>query len=280
MLDRVKKSGWWTAITGAGHRWSEVDGDQRAAAIAYYLLISLLPVIIILVNAVSLFVEREAAASMVIKLINQYTPLTSGQERAAVDTVQSLLDARGAISVVAFVLLLGGLLQFQRTMLRTINRVWRTPLYRWWRGKLKGIALLGVTGSALMVGMLLPVLARLVGQWLLSFPAIPGWTFTLVFKLRPWVALFYGLTMIYRLAPNRDTRFSEVWPSALGATIVIWLGELLFLVYAVNVGRFNLVYGTLGVVMALFLWIYLSSSVGVFGVCVCAVQAETRERNA
>ncbi len=127
-----------------------------------------------------------------------------------------------------------------------------------------------------MIGILLPGLVRLVREWLKSYLAFPPWTFALMFHLLPWIVLFYGLIMIYKLAPSRPPKFSEVWLGALDATVFIWLGELLFLVYASNVAHFNVVYGALGGILAFLLWVYLSGCVGVFGVCVCAAQAEVR----
>ncbi|MGL5019952.1 MAG: YhjD/YihY/BrkB family envelope integrity protein, partial [Luteolibacter sp.] len=50
-----------------------------------------------------------------------------------------------------------------------------------------------------------------------------------------------------------------------------------FLLQAAHLGRFNALYGTLGTIVAFLLWLYLSSCVGVFGVCFCATQAEARE---
>jgi Ca2+-transporting ATPase len=42
-------------------------------------------------------------------------------------------------------------------------------------------------------------------------------------------------------------------------------------------GRFNALYGALGSIVAFLLWLYLSSCVGVFGVCFCAAQTEVRK---
>jgi YihY family inner membrane protein len=142
---------------------------------------------------------------------------------------------------------------------------------------LQSLGLLGIAASAAVVGILLPGVARLIQRWLTTRLALPEWAFALVFSLIPWLVLFCGLTMIYKLAPSRVTGFAEVWLGGLAATVVIWIGELVFLSYAVNVARFNVLYGALGGAMAVLLWIYLSSCVGVFGVCVCAAQAEARQ---
>lgn len=254
-----------------------MDGDQHAAAFAYYLLLSLLPLTILLVTAGSLLVERDVATQSLVKLGNHYTVLTAEQERSAVTTIHGMLEARGTISLAAFPLLLWGALQFLRTLIQTMNRVWQSRPYNWWRLPLKGLGLLGIMVSAAFIGILLPGWAQLVQPWLASHLDFPQWAVGLPFQLIPWFVLFYGLLMIYRLAPSRPTTFSEVWLGALGATVLIGLGERLFLIYAATFAQFNVLYGALGGVVAFLLWLYLSSSVAVFGVCFCAAQAEVRE---
>jgi YihY family inner membrane protein len=276
LLLKAKRSTWWQIIKLAQARWAEEDGDQRAAAFAYYLLLSLLPLTILLVTVGSLFVEREVATQTVVKLVNHYTPLTSEQERTAVAGIREWLQARGKISLTALPLLLWSALKFLRTLIRTTNRVWHSPTYNWWRLPLRSLGLLGITASAVLIGILLPGVARLARQCLTTRLEFPQWAFGLLFKLIPWLVLFYGLIMIYRLAPSRPTKFAEVWLGALGATVLIWTGGLLFLLQAAHLGRFNALYGALGGIVAFLLWLYLSSCVGVFGVCFCAARAEIR----
>jgi uncharacterized BrkB/YihY/UPF0761 family membrane protein len=80
----------------------------------------------------------------------------------------------------------------------------------------------------------------LVRPWLSTQLAFPQWAFVLLFHLIPWLVLF--------------------------------------LVYAANFAHFNVLSGALGGIVVLLLWIYLSGCVGVFGVCVCAAQAEVGEK--
>jgi Ca2+-transporting ATPase len=275
LLQKAKRSNWWRILKLAGARWVEEDGDQRAAAFGYYLLLSLLPLTLLLVAAGSLFVEPEVATQAVVKLVNHYTPLTSEQEREAVATIRDWLNARGKISLTALPLLLWGAIEFLRTLIRTTNRVWHSQTYNWWRLPLKSLGLLGITASAVLIGIMLPGVARVGASWLATLE-LPQWAFALMFHLIPGFVLFYGLIMIYKLAPSRRTRFSEVWLGALAATGLIWLGERLFLVYAANFANFNVLYGAFGGIVAFLLWLYLSGCVGVFGICFCAAQAELR----
>lgn len=258
-------------------RWAEVDGDQRAAAFGYYLLMSLLPFIFMLVSAGSLVGERSVATREVVQWVEQYIPLTREQKRDAETNIRGVLETRGKFNLAALPLLVWGALKFLRTLIRTTNRIWHSPIYNWWRLPLRSLGLLGITASAAFFGILVPAIASLAHRWIIFYLDIPAWVVNVVLSLIPWLVLFYGIIMIYKLAPSRPTKFAEVWLAALGATLLIWMGGLLFLLQAAHLGRFNALYGALGSIVAFLLWLYLSSCVGVFGVCFCAAQTEVRE---
>jgi len=274
LLLKIKQSTAWRVLCRAYARWVEAYGNEGAAAFAFYLLLSFLPLVILLVTAGSLFVERDVATQAVVQWVKHYVPLTGEQEHSAVATIGGMLAARGQISLVAIPVLFWSSLQFLSLLIRTTNRLWHSPTYSWWRLPLKSLALLGITLSAVVIGILLPGMARLFREWL----GFPGWMFTMIFQLIPWLVLFYGLIMIYRLAPSQITRFSEVWLGALAATLLIWIIEWLFLLYGAHFTSFNALYGALGGLVVFLLWIYLSSCVCVFGICFCAALAEVRAK--
>ena len=276
LLRKVKQSTAWRVLCRAYARWVDADGNEGSAAFAYYLLLSFLPLVILLVTVGSLFVERDVATQAVVQWVEHYVPLTVEQENSAVGSIGGMLEERGKISLVAIPLLLWSSLQFLSVLIRITNRLWQSPTYNWWRLPLKSLALLGIAVSAVLIGILLPGVARMFREWLAAELRFPGWMFALIFELIPWLVLFYGLIMIYRLAPSRTTCFSEVWLGALAATLLIWIGEWLFLLYGVHFTSFNALYGALGGIVAFLLWIYLSSCVCVFGVCFCAARVEVR----
>jgi YihY family inner membrane protein len=275
LLRKVKQSTAWRVLCRAYARWVEAYGNEGAAAFAYYLLLSFLPLVILLVTAGSLFVERGVATQAVVQWVKHYVPLTGEQEHSAVGTIGGMLAERGQISLAAIPLLFWSSLQFLGVLIRTTNRLWNSPIYNWWRLPLKSLALLGITVSAVLIGILLPGMARMFREWLATRLGFPGWMFAMIFQLIPWLVLFYGLIMIYRLAPSRAIRFSEVWLGALAATLLTWIGERLFLLYTVHFSSFNALYGALGGIVAFLMWIYLSSCVCMFGICFCAALAES-----
>lgn len=279
LLD-VKHFTAWRVLGRAYARWVEADGNEGAAAFAYYMLLSFLPLAILMVTIATLFVQPDLATQAVVQWVKHYVPLTGEQEHAAVVSIDSMLAARGQISLVAVPVLLWSSLQFLGVLIQTTNRLWRSPTYNWWRLPLKGLVLVSITMSAVLLGILVPALARMFREWLDTWLGFPDWLFAMTFQLFPWLVLFYGLIMIYRLAPSRATRFSDIWHGALAATLLIWMGEWLFLLYEVYFASFNALFGALGGIVALLLWIHFSSCACVFGICICAALAEVRAQDA
>jgi Ca2+-transporting ATPase len=92
----------------------------------------------------------------------------------------------------------------------------------------------------------------------------------------PLLVVFFSLSLFYRLAPRRPTRFAEVWAAALCATVLLRAGESLFVIYLKDFATLNAIYGAFGGIMALLLWIYVSGCFFIFGACLCVGQSEMR----
>ena len=118
--------------------------------------------------------------------------------------------------------------------------------------------------------MAAPVLMRMAEGWLFPARHFRSWMYGQGTFFIPVLVLFFSLSLFYRLAPRRPTRFAEVWAAALCATILLRACESLFVIYLGHFATLNAVYGAFGGIMALLLWIYLSGCVFIFGACLCA----------
>ena len=255
----------------------EIDGAQRAAAFAYYAFFSLFPLLLLFVTIGSLFFDRERAIQNVIDYTRTYFPLEPGMEQGVFDTIVGVIESRGNVGAAATIGLLWGSLQLFKALVRATSRAWRSDMHNWWQMPLKALSLLGVLASALILGLVVPVGAKLAQDWLPPMYGLVSWLTSLAIAIVPTLVLFYGLTLFYRLAPRRTTRFSEVWFAAAVAAISLRALEWMFFFYLTNFGRFNVVYGTFGGIMALLMWIYLSGCIVVYGACLCAAWCEVRD---
>jgi Ca2+-transporting ATPase len=147
-------------------------------------------------------------------------------------------------------------------------------VHNWWRLPLKSLVLFGLTAGAVLLGMVVPVLTRIAERRLFPVHDFGSWVYGLGSFFIPLVVVFFGLSLFYRLAPRRPTRFAEVWAAALCATILLRVVESLFVIYLKDFATLNALYGAFGGIMALLLWIYLSGCVFIFGACLCAARYE------
>jgi YihY family inner membrane protein len=268
----------WRVISLAYTRFAAIEGEQRAGAFAYYALFSLFPLILLGVTVGSLVVEPGRAMHEIIRFVNLYLPLGEENQALLAETVRGVIEGRGGIGIVAFLGLAWSSSRFFYVLVRGVNRAWNTEPHNWWRLPLKNFLLLGIVTSALLFGMLAPTVVQSLRQWLPEQLGLFTKAISRLLVFVPMLILFYGFSMLYKLAPRRRTKFSEVWLPALAVTVMLRLLSVLFVFYVQSFGQFNALYGTFGAIMILLLWIYLSGAILIFGGCLCAAIAELRER--
>ncbi len=264
----------WEILYLAVKKFFLIDGVQWAGAFAFNAFFSLFPMIILLVTLASLIVSQDMAVKQVIAYIEKYVPLSGEMQRNIFDTIAGVIEARGQTGVVAAFILIWTALQCFTTLIYATNLAWGTAVSNWWRLPSKSLVLLGITASAVFLGIVSPVLMKMAESWF--FPNYDfnscvyglGGVFILLF------VMFSGLSLFYSVAPRQPARFAQVWFAALCATVLLQAAESLFLFYLKNFATFNAVYGAFGGMMALLLWIYLSGCIFIFGACLCAAQAE------
>jgi YihY family inner membrane protein len=277
-LDGATRRVWaivWTVLSRAGRTFSKIDGAQWAGAFAFNAFFSIFPLVVLLVTVASYFVDRDQAGAEVIAYLESYVPMSGAMREQIVDTIAGVVSARGGVGVIAILMLLWAAMRCFTTLICATNRAWGLEGYNWWRLPLNSLMVLGTTAGAVLLGLAVPVLVRITKVWLPTHD-FGSWVYGLGGFLIPSLAVFLGLSLFYRLAPRRRTRFAEVWVAALCATILLRVGEKLFLVYLTHFATLNAVYGAFGGIMALLLWIYLSGCVFIFGACLCAGRASAR----
>jgi membrane protein len=89
--------------------------------------------------------------------------------------------------------------------------------------------------------------------------------------------IVFIIALLYYIGPNRRQRWSRVWPGAILATI-LWLAATSgFGWYVRNIGRYNVLYGSIGASLALLVWMYLMSVIAILG---CEFNAECERTSA
>lgn len=264
----------WAVLWLAVKKFFQIDGVQWAGAVAFNAFFSLFPLVILFVTIASFFIDQDKARTAVIGYAQRYVPISGDMQHYVFSTIAGVVNARGRAGTVAFLLLVWVATQCFVTLISATNRAWGCPMHNWWRLPLTSLILFGIMVATVSVGIAVPLLATMAKDWLFPVHDFRSWVYGAGRSFLLLMVVFLSLTLFYRFAPHRRTRFAEVWPGALCATGLLWAAASLFAIYLKHFATLNAVYGTFGGIMALLLWLYLSGCIVIFGVCFCAAQAE------
>ncbi|MDO9104856.1 MAG: YihY/virulence factor BrkB family protein [Methylovulum sp.] len=270
-----KSSRVWALFSLAIKKFLQMNGAQLAAAFAHYAFFSLFPLIVLFVTIASMFIDHVRAGTEVIAYVESYVPISGDMQHYIFDTITGVVNTRGQASAIALLMLVWAAMQFFTTLVYAANRAWAIQTSN---GSLLlkslGFLVMMIIAMLAVVAVPMPVLVIMARDWLLPVDADSFWGYALGSFLMPSAVVFTGLSLFYRFAPNRPTRFAEVWLAGLCAAALLQVAENVFVIYLQDFATFNVVYGAFGGIMALLLWIYLSGCIVIFGACLCAAQAE------
>ncbi|WP_415816299.1 YihY/virulence factor BrkB family protein [Mesobacillus thioparans] len=236
-----------------------------AAQQAYYYMLALFPMLILLIAIVPyLNIDPQKA----INVINQLLPEESAQLLR--DNVVKLVSERN-----------GGLLTFgiigtiwsasngMNAFMKAMNIAYDVEETRSFiKARLVSILLTIGLILAFIVALLLPVFGNVILDTVQTIIPIPE-PYDIIFNVIRWVigiaVMVAVLTGLYRIAPNKHYPFKHVLPGAIFATIVWQLISLGFSFYVSNFGNYSATYGSLGGVIVLMLWLFLTGLALVLG---------------
>lgn len=280
----LEKFALWRTFATTVRIYGEIDGEQRAASFAYYVFFSLVPLVALILTIGSVFLNPHE----IVESIKGFLPLSGEQQDFLWKNVKSLEESRGGVGVISLVIFLWCSLRFFQALVRAVNRAWHTTEIPWWQIPLKNLAMIFILVSALFAGLLIPALlqgARLALLAAADFVHLNFPNFNLhlasgLLDLSRYIigaaVLFYSFSMLYMVAPRLRVRFGQVWHAALIVTLALQFCQIAFVNYLPHFVNYG-IYGAVGSLMLLLLWVYVSGIIIIFGGCLCAARAQVRE---
>lgn len=250
--------------------WRELGDDHSidlAASIAYYSILSLLPLAIGLVTLFSMVLEADVVEAEVHRFFQTYLPGSQGILQANVEAVSNIRGILGIVSVVG--LLWSASLLFG-AITRAVNRAWdiehdrpfyidkpRQILMALCVAPLFLLSLVLTSGLQFIAGEEIPVLGRLA---FLEHNGINA-----LARPIPFLFTFLIFMFIYKFVPMARTHWRDVWPGALVAALLFEAAKSIFIFYLDHYAAYERIYGTLGSVVGLLAWAYVSGFIVVIG---------------
>lgn len=246
-------------------RFKDDDVPALGAQLTYYLILAFFPFLIFLVTIVSFF--QMSGDSVLSEWIRMLPADTGGRLRTTLTEVTA--NRSGAVLSFGMLGTLWAASNGVNAIIKGLNKAYDEKETRpFW--KVRGISVLStlVLAVVIVLSMLLLVFGKVLGEYvfrLLSFPDGFPLIWNVVQYVVPLTAMLGVFVLLYWLTPDRRLTFREVIPGAVFTTVGWIASSLLFSLYVNHFGNYSKTYGSLGGVVVLLVWLYLSSNIILLG---------------
>jgi membrane protein len=270
------------ALDLAAATYVRTAGGQRAAAISYHVLFSLVPFVALLVSVLELVLPEATQESVVSWLVGVVSlPADLGESvDAAVDDAGSSASATGVVALAALLWAASGMMASVRSAFRA---VWDSAADRpYLRGKVldlvlvlgAGVLVVSAFGLSLVVQVVTQASSEIADELGHGESATGGFG-TLAQLGASLLLAFLAFALLYRVVPPVPPTVRDVVPGAIVATVGVHLASAGFSIYLDRFGGFDDVYGPLGTLLAFLVLVYVAAVVLLLGACVSAAWPET-----
>jgi membrane protein len=245
----------------------EDDVSLLAGGVAFFALLALVPALVAIVSIYGLFANENT----VLRQVNDLLGAAPQQVRDLVTTqlqaiVRGSSAGAGVTAVVAIAVALWSASSGMSHLIGALNLAYDQDEHRGFV-RVRGISLVMTVGAIVFLLMAFGIIAILPAA--LSKAGL-GAAGRIVIGVIRWVVLLagmmVGLAVLFRYGPARhEPKWSWASRGALFATVLWIIASLLFSLYAANFAHYNETYGTLGAIIVVMLWLYLTALAIILG---------------
>jgi membrane protein len=278
---RAFLKGVFNLLFRAGAQFFSTNAQKSAASISYYVLFSMVPLLIFIVGTAGLVLGDDSEVRQ--DIIDEVTDGLPVSDPEGVQEVEDAVNgvhgtAGGLAGLVALVAAVWGASSMLGAVRYALNIAfddteWKRPFVPQKLLDLSlvvGIALAFIASIGLNTALqLLESTSKSVGG-LSELAHDLDFVFDIIAFMVPTFLAFAGFLAAYCLVPSRTRSPAKVWPGALVAALLFQVASIGFGIYLERFGDFNLVFGALGAVAVFLFWVYLNASIMIFGAEVAA----------
>jgi membrane protein len=259
----------WVLLRATFDEWSEDNALRLGAALAYYTIFSLAPLLIIVIAIGGVFFGHEAAQG---RLMDEISGMVGPQSAQAIAGMveEASKPAKGLIaSLVSIAAIVLGATGVFGELQSGLNKIWDVaPQATTWRSllhhRLTSFGLVFGMGFLLLVSLVIGAIVSALDTWFAAHMPI----FQVVLEIGHFVLSFTVVTllfaMIFKMLPDVAITWGDVAVGATATALLFTVGQFLIGLY---LGRSTVgsVYGAAGSLVVILLWVYYSSQILFFG---------------
>jgi membrane protein len=264
----------------------EDNMSDWAAALTYYGLLALFPALIALVSVLGLFGDPRSTTKTITEVVTKLGPSSAADTFSGpIQSITSKRSAAGVLFVVGLATALWSASGYVGAFMRASNVIYETPEGRpFW--KLRPLQLLVTLLMVLLLALVAlalvltgPIVDAVAGPLGVGSTAVSIWSIAKWPILLGVVILMF--TLLYHAAPNVKLHgIGWVMPGALFAVVVWLIASAAFAFYVATFGSYDKTYGTLGGIVALLVWFWVTNTALLLGMELNSERERSRELDA
>jgi membrane protein len=261
---------FWHLLRDSFNNWLEDRAFRMGAALAYYSVFSMAPLLLIVIGVASQIFNKEEARRQILGEI----ATTVGQ--SASDSLEKILEHAGSATngvvatIIGVAVLLFGASGVFAELQDALDNIWKVKpkaglgLMALVRNRLLSFAVVFGTGFLLLVSLVLSAALAALGAWMNS--AAPGmsWLWQVLNGVLSFLVVALLFAMIFKTLPDAKIDWRDVWIGAVVTAALFTVGKAGIGEYLGHSGLTE-TYGTAGSVVVLLVWVYYSALILLFG---------------
>lgn len=261
--------------------WKDDDALQWGAALAYYSIFSIAPLLLITISIASLAFGRAAVEG---RLVDEMSGVFGPQAAEAIQTMIANASQSGSGvwgTILGVVLMLVGASGAFAQLQKALNHLWNVepkPQAGWRllvRQRLMALGMVLVVALLLLTALVLSAAISAIGSYAQEILPIPAWALGVIDFAVSMAVITLLFAAIYKVLPDVEIAWREVWVGAGVTALLFVLGKLAIGFY---LGRSSVAssYGAAGSLVVLLIWIFYSSQLVFLGAEFTQVWARRR----
>ena len=255
----------------SGTAWLAHDASTMGAALAFYTVFSIAPILIIAIGVASIVVQGDVLrADLLSQAQNLLGPTGANAVKELLTSADYVGNSRYATSIGVVTLLFGASSVFVELQ-NSLDRIWEIPkrkrmsgLWRILSARFLSLGLVLGVGFLLMASLVVSTLMVAFGTWLSSFLGHWRTTFLvmdILLTLGISAALF---ALLFKYVPQQKLAWTDVWVGGVVTAMLFSIGKFA-IGYYLGKSAFSSIYGIAGSFLVLLLWSYYTAQIFLFG---------------
>ena len=262
----------WPLVKETVSSWIDDDAPSMGAALAYYTVFSVAPLLLIVIAVAGLVFGQEAARG---EIMGQLSGLLGTDSARAVEGLLESVnkpDAGVLATLVGIVVLLIGATTVVAELQSALDRIWRAPerpagsgLWALLRSRLLSLGMVLGLGFLLMVSLVVSAGLSALGKWWAPWLSPGAVELAQTINVGASLVLLSAIfAMIYKWMPRVKVAWSDVWVGAVITALLFTLGKSLIGLY---IGRSGVAsaFGAAASLVVLLVWVYWSAQIFLLG---------------